>query len=116
MEGDCNSHFFHITTLIRRNHNKILRLMNDEGEWVQDQGSIKELVRDFFLQLYSSDHSLNQSHLEGLEGWTCYLLEEAHSVLNSIPSELEIKDNLFSQKLNKSPGPNGLNPGFFQKF
>lgn len=46
--GDRNTRFFHTTTLIRRNRNKILTLKDSAGAWVSDPDLVKQLVLSHF--------------------------------------------------------------------
>ncbi|CAL2229041.1 unnamed protein product [Prunus armeniaca] len=52
-EGDRNTKFFHLTTIIRRRRNKIERLKNNEGVWVEEAQDIKGLAMAYFEQLFS---------------------------------------------------------------
>lgn len=52
--GDLNTHFFHITTLVHRHRNQILRLKNDDGVWVSGQSGVSSVLVDFFKSLFSS--------------------------------------------------------------
>ena len=51
IQGDCNTSFYHMTTLIRRKHNKILNLKYGQGEWIKDLATVKDFVRSSFCKL-----------------------------------------------------------------
>lgn len=51
-EGDWNTKFFHLFTLIRRRRNKIERLKGDNGEWIEGAVGLKELAVNYFLGLF----------------------------------------------------------------
>lgn len=51
--GDRNTKFFHLSTIIRRRRNKIERLKNEHGEWVEEASAIKDLVVRYFSTLFS---------------------------------------------------------------
>lgn len=53
--GDRNSKFFHQTTLLRRRHNKILRLKGSDGEWIKGRADIIREIQGFYTSLFSSD-------------------------------------------------------------
>ena len=55
VNGDRNTSYFHLSTVIRRNRGTIQGLKNGIGEWVWDQNQLKQLVRDYFLELYSTN-------------------------------------------------------------
>ncbi|KAJ4851122.1 hypothetical protein Tsubulata_002429 [Turnera subulata] len=42
--GDKNTKFFHLTTIQRRNQNKILALQEEAGAWVEDEVAVENLV------------------------------------------------------------------------
>ncbi|PRQ56922.1 putative endonuclease/exonuclease/phosphatase [Rosa chinensis] len=52
--GDRNTKFFHLTTLLRRRKNKIEGLFDSNGTWFTDSASMKNIVVDFFTNLFSS--------------------------------------------------------------
>ncbi|CAL2259571.1 unnamed protein product [Prunus armeniaca] len=47
-EGDRNTKFFHLITIIRWRRNKIERLKNNEGVWVEEAQDIKGLAIAYF--------------------------------------------------------------------
>lgn len=49
--------FFHLSTLCRRNSNKIRMLKNDDGVWVSDVDQIKSLALNYFQSYYSDEVS-----------------------------------------------------------
>lgn len=50
-DGERKTKFYHLTTMVRRNRNRVSRLLV-EGTWVYDQGSLKSHVRQFFFSLF----------------------------------------------------------------
>lgn len=46
--GDHNTKFFHTSTIQRRERNRIERLRNDQGEWVEGQANINKAALVFF--------------------------------------------------------------------
>ena len=55
IQGDRNTAFYHMTTVIRRKRNKILNLKNGQGEWINDLAIVKDFVRSSFCKLYTSE-------------------------------------------------------------
>lgn len=53
--GDRNKRFFHVTTIVRRNRNKINQLMNEDGCWVSDPTTLKNMTVSYFKHLFSLD-------------------------------------------------------------
>ncbi|CAL2225696.1 unnamed protein product [Prunus armeniaca] len=54
-DGDRNTKFFHLTTVVRRRRNKIERLKDSNGDWVEDDEGIKRLVVEYFQGLFNQD-------------------------------------------------------------
>ena len=53
-EGDRNTKFFHASCIQRRQHNKILRLKNEEGRWLTNQKLIKNEIVSFYKKIFSA--------------------------------------------------------------
>lgn len=49
--GDKNSKFFHATTVQRRDRNKLQRIQDKDGNWVEGQGSIVKAVEEYFKDI-----------------------------------------------------------------
>ncbi|KAF7839819.1 DNA polymerase alpha subunit B [Senna tora] len=86
IEGDCNTRFFHTTTLIRRKRNKIEALRDDHGNY--------------------SD--------PGITGCFPTVPEDELEACSRMITMEELREAIFSMGPFKSPGPDGLNPVFFQ--
>ena len=75
-EGDKNSKFFHVTTIIRRRRNSIDAVKAENGEWILD----KSKISDYFLNNFK-----NVFHEEEVEfPW---------DLKNLIPPSLSEMDN-----------------------
>ncbi|KAI9101525.1 hypothetical protein K1719_023769 [Acacia pycnantha] len=61
--GDKNTKFFHTSVIQRRQRNKILRLKNDSGVWLEDKEEINKAFSTFYQQLFNSHgpRSLDQA-------------------------------------------------------
>ena len=55
IHGERNTTFYHLSTLIRRSHNRINRIMKADGEWEDDIARVKDIFIDGFERLYKSD-------------------------------------------------------------
>ncbi|KAF7813073.1 ribonuclease H [Senna tora] len=52
VNGDCNTRFFHVFTMVRRKRNKVDALKDERGDWVYDLEVLKML---FYKNLYSDE-------------------------------------------------------------
>ncbi|XP_062028604.1 uncharacterized protein LOC133744523 [Rosa rugosa] len=59
-EGDRNTNFFHLTTMIRRRRNKIDGLFDASGTWTDNPSVLKQIAADIFQNLFTTevDHDL----------------------------------------------------------
>ncbi|GKV09037.1 hypothetical protein SLEP1_g20594 [Rubroshorea leprosula] len=110
--GDRNTSFYHATTVIQRSRNRISVLKIDES-WVQDPSILQQHIRDFFVEVFSRKPT-QSSHLD----YSAFQprLSDEESVALLLPVSLdEVRSALFSMKALKSPGPDGIQPIFYQK-
>lgn len=56
--GDRNTQYFHLSAMTRRKRNRIDRLQDQEGNWVEDQMKLKEMVVQYFKDLFSAQATL----------------------------------------------------------
>ncbi|XP_030479441.1 uncharacterized protein LOC115696692 [Cannabis sativa] len=112
-EGDQNSKYFHAMATSRRRNNSIQRLKNDQGMWIDWDNNLSGLMVDYFSKLFSS------SPLEIRE-----VTDAIPNVVSDMQNALllepitydEVRRALFQMHPDKSPGPDGMTPGFFQKY
>lgn len=52
-DGDRNMKYYHLKTVSRRRGNKILMLKDNSGSWIADREQLKELVNDYYKNLFS---------------------------------------------------------------
>ena len=116
VQGDRNTAFYHVSTLVRRNRNQITAIKNNVGEWINDEAEVMEFIRRGFYDIYSS--SFTSSYRQSSQFCTgqARLIDEDRDSLWSRVTDEEIKAGLWSMKANKAPGPDGLHAGFFQTF
>ncbi|RYR24105.1 hypothetical protein Ahy_B02g057597 isoform A [Arachis hypogaea] len=112
VEGDRNTRFYHTKTIIRRRKNKILKLRNLNGEWIEDDQSLKNHITSFFQNLYKEEVSncpwvFESITLPNLDPLFCRRMEAP-------PTVTEIKKALFSIGSTKAPGEDGFPAAFFK--
>ena len=113
-DGDKNSKFFHLSTIIRRKRNSIDALKNDDGGWITNKKDIREHVVEKFSQLFTEENVNFPSNLENL---ISPLISDAeNSELCRIPTNQEIKEVIFGLNSQKSPGPDGLPALFYKRY
>lgn len=101
IEGDRNSKYFHVAAKTRRKVNHINSLQNNEGQTVEWETGLQETMVDYFTELNYMSTKITE--------------EQNEELLMPIEDE-EVKRALFHMHPDKSPGPNGMSPAFYQKF
>lgn len=56
IQGDCNTSFYHISTLPRRKRNHIASVKDDRGEKITNDKEVTEYFRKGFISVYSTSH------------------------------------------------------------
>ena len=109
--GDKNTSYFYTATIIKRKYNKIESL-NLNGQWIKDNARLKKIAREFYINLYSK---------EGIASTNCswpnlfFKLNDSCAIdLAKEISNEEVKKATFDTSLYKAPGPDGLQPVFYQ--
>ncbi|KAK6147269.1 hypothetical protein DH2020_018181 [Rehmannia glutinosa] len=111
--GDANTRYFHTVASTRKRHNTITRLKNQAGTWITWDSGLGSHMVNYFVDIYSSTRCDLDPILQCVEQKVSLQQNEA---LQEPFTELEIKEALFAMFPDKSPGPDGMNPAFFQKF
>ncbi|PKI61172.1 hypothetical protein CRG98_018403 [Punica granatum] len=111
-DGDRNSKFFHLSTVIRRRSNHIAAIKDDNGEWIQDHDGIGNYFLRNFQYLFTTSHPSIPDDLEDLIGST--ITESENERLIQIPDDKEILTALTSIPNLKAPSPDGI-PSLFYK-
>lgn len=116
IQGDRNTTFYHVSTLVRRKRHQILAIKNSIGEWIQEEKDIAEFIRNGFRDIYTSSLTTSSIAMPTVSQWQGRLNEkEKESIGGQITME-EIRSTLRSLKAFKAPRPNGLHASFFQRF
>lgn len=103
----------HVTTLVRRRRNMIIRLKNDHGVWCEDEIQLKDMATAFYQRLCSAKPvTLCVPYSWGFSKLT----HTNHRRMNRSVNCLDIKVALFQLDGQKAPGPNGFTALFFQRF
>ena len=116
VNGDCNTSFYHTSTLARRKRNRILTLQDSNGVWLTKVADVANHIREGFISLFTSGIEIGYRRPWNIPNWPMQISEEDAAELSCFVSDQEVKDALWSLKPFKAPGPDGLHAGFFQRF
>lgn len=109
-EGEHNTIFFHVSTLIRRRRNKIFRLKGTNGDLCKDEEHLKQMTINFYKNLYKVETVLTCN----LSEWGFpELIHHDRRWLNLLVIAEEIKEAIFHMGPHKSPGSNSFSSLFF---
>lgn len=112
-DGDRNTRFFHIHASARKRSNGFQWLKGEDGEWHEKPEEVQDIITNYFTRLFQTTW-----------GTGCFSEREEVNQVTDIQNEAllseitlaEVKEAVFSMHPDKSPGPDGLNPSFFQSF
>lgn len=104
--------FFHLETLIRRRRNRIEALQLEDGSWVEDQLTLKDLAISYFRNLYASNTMATGDFIIG-----CFprLSAENQLELNKEYTKDVVVRTIKGIGALKAPGPDGLQEAFYQR-
>lgn len=71
------------------------------------------MIVEYFNILYKTEGCSSEDVLACIQSSITY---DQNMMLLAIFSDIEVKDALFEMYPDKSPGPDGMNPTFYQKF
>ncbi|XP_019178363.1 PREDICTED: uncharacterized protein LOC109173576 [Ipomoea nil] len=111
-QGDRNTKFFHCYATSRKKKNTVVRLKNEAGIWTEGT-SLLLLAKDYFCNIFHTAGSMQSSYIDRLHP---KISDEDNDRLLQPFTPDEVKEAIFSMAPDKSPGPDGFNPGFFQHF
>lgn len=111
--GDRNSKFFHATTVQRRNRNRIIKIKNDSGDWVEGTKEILTSVEEYYRALFTSVGPRDMT--QSVNAIPKRVSAQCNNAIEDEPSEMEIKEAIDSLGELKAPGPDGLNGLFYKQ-
>lgn len=111
-EGDQNTKFFHLSTVIQCRRNMI-DAIKDGDNWVLREEKIVEYFQQNFKELFDSNLNRLEVHFENL--FSEKITERENINLLRIPIKEEIKDGDWTIHPFKSLRPDGFSGIFFRK-
>ncbi|XP_043814104.1 uncharacterized protein LOC122724008 [Manihot esculenta] len=111
--GDANTKYFHATASNRRRKNMFQKLKNDDGNWVEWESGLPNLILDFYTKLFTSEGGDTEPVLRYVQKRVT--VRQNEKLMTDFSAE-EVREAIFSMHPDKAPGPDGLNPGFFQAY
>ncbi|KAM6584214.1 hypothetical protein CsatB_011216 [Cannabis sativa] len=111
-EGDQNSSYFHKAASNRKKNNQLNELRDANGNWVSWDSGLPSVVADYFNNLFTSSGSVCT---EVVDCVSTTVSEGVNLELCQAVSEEEVRKAVFQMHPDKSPGPDGMTPAFFQK-
>nr|KYP52894.1 LINE-1 reverse transcriptase isogeny [Cajanus cajan] len=109
--GDRNTKYFHSTTIIRKRKNRILKLKNDGGIWIENKKDLEELVTNFYKNLFEDPGVFTPFCLSGT--FPELSSEDKKSLVDTF-SDIEIMEAIQRMGGLKAPGPDGFQAIFYQ--
>ncbi|GAU45240.1 hypothetical protein TSUD_291240 [Trifolium subterraneum] len=112
-EGDMNTSFFHKSATARHKKKNVRKLVNEDGIEVHTQEELCEVAKQYFDTLFKPKNGEQEPILNLIQR---RVTEEDNIYLAAPITKDEIQQALFQMHPNKSPGPDGFNPAFYQRF
>jgi hypothetical protein len=112
-EGDRNTNFFHRKAIWRGRKNKIKKLRAPDGNWMDGEAELGNLITDYFRSMYLRENLSQQEEVINL--FSPKVTDEMNGRLCCNFTDEEISDALFLIGLIKALGPDGFRARFFQR-
>lgn len=109
-EGDQNSKYFHAARKNRRKANRICSLQDTISASAEGVSGLNEVMVKYFVGLFSASNTEWEAVTDCMT--TKISIVQNEEMLAAV-KEVEVKNALFSMHPDKSPGPDGMSPGFY---
>ncbi|XP_074373582.1 uncharacterized protein LOC141713919 [Apium graveolens] len=108
--GDRNSKYFHWCASTRRRNNQINKLKNDDGQWMEWENGLRDLMSDYCLKLFAASEIDWREVVSYIP--TKVTRDQNDMLLQQVMVE-EVKQALFQMNSDKALGLDGMTPGFY---
>ncbi|PNX91512.1 CNGC5-like protein [Trifolium pratense] len=112
-EGDMNTSFFHKSATARHKKKKVSKLVDEGGTEVHTQEELCEVVKQYFDDIFKPKSGEQEPVFNLIQR---RVTAEDNIYLVAPITKVEIQQALFQMQPDKSPGPDGFNPAFYQRF
>ncbi|GAU37962.1 hypothetical protein TSUD_269770 [Trifolium subterraneum] len=112
-EGDMNTRFFHMSATARSKKKKVTKLVADNGTEAHTQEELCEVAKSYFDNFFKPRDGDHDPVLNLIQP---RVTDDDNFFLTAPITKVEIQQALFQMHPDKSPGPDGFNPAFFQRF
>ncbi|GAU37233.1 hypothetical protein TSUD_375350 [Trifolium subterraneum] len=112
-EGDMNTRFFHMSATVRSKKKKVTKLIADNGTEAHTQEELCEVAKSYFDTLFKPRDGDHDPVLNLIQP---RVTDDDNFVLTAPITKVEIQQALFQMHPDKSPGPDGFNLAFHQRF
>lgn len=118
VEGDCSTKYFHAIVKRRRINNKITKIQDLNGNWLENYSEIEKCATNYFQHVYTPRDSATRHQVaEQLANVQIPYLSESHVHSLSSPFTIaEIEFVEFQIHPDRSPSPDGLPALFYQYY
>lgn len=96
---------------MRRQQNLVVKLKDHQGDWVEDEDTVANLIAAFYQTLFTSVPSPMNSVLKHVQP---RVTEQQNTWLTAEVTNEEIRMAVFDLGPHKAPGPDGFNGFFYQ--
>lgn len=115
-EGDLNTSYFHRIWKVRTAVNSIRFFILSNGDCISDPVAMGMIALSHFKSILAPDHLQptisTPQWFTSLLSFSCSAPQKL--IMSTKPLAEEISSTFFKLNPNKSPGPDGLSPGFFK--
>ncbi|WCJ29110.1 LINE-1 retrotransposable element ORF2 protein [Euphorbia peplus] len=113
-EGDRNTKYFHLSTIIRRKQNKIEAIQLNNGNWIYDLNNIRSHAFNFYKNLFLEDQPRSFVSCNTTISFPHLSDCESNDIFRPVSVE-DFRQTLFDMSPNKAPGIDGLPAAFYQR-
>lgn len=111
--ADNNTKYFHVYASARKKKNQIMQLKDESGNWCDWKHGLAEVIGDYFEKLFKANDVIYDEVLVSIGS---RITTDQNELLTTRFTVEEVNSAIFSMHPDKSPGPDGMNPAFYQRF